>query len=213
MGLLSRDDVRTALAAAPHELPRSEDTRLAAVSAILRRGAHDLELLLIRRAERLHDPWSGHMALPGGRHEDRDRDLVATAIRETREEIGIDLEQSAELLGRLDDQIPGGSREFSQGLIVASFVWCLEEAPDLVPNGIEVDEIHWVPLSPLYTGERDMVYPFQWRDQTMQLPAYRIGDERAERVVWGLTHRILETLFQRLRGVTGERGSRPIDAG
>ncbi|HEU4700285.1 MAG TPA: NUDIX domain-containing protein, partial [Gemmatimonadales bacterium] len=50
-------------------------------------------MLLIRRAERAGDPWSGHMALPGGRHSRGDADLAATAMRETAEEVGVRLDR------------------------------------------------------------------------------------------------------------------------
>src|SRR3989442_10873051 len=64
-----------------------------------------LEALFIRRAQRADDPWSGQVALPGGRRDAGDADLFATAVRETREETGIDL-AGAERLGRLDDLYP-----------------------------------------------------------------------------------------------------------
>src|SRR6185436_21144367 len=79
----------------------------AAVAVILigSEATSTLELLLIQRSERAGDPWSGHMALPGGRRDARDIDLRATAMRETREEIGVEL-STARLLGRLDDLRP-----------------------------------------------------------------------------------------------------------
>ena len=73
------------------------------MAAILRPGDPEPEVLLIRRAEKVGDPWSGHMAFPGGRADPRDPDLRATAVRETREEVGLDLENDAELIGILDD--------------------------------------------------------------------------------------------------------------
>src|SRR3989442_8572178 len=76
----------------------------AAVALILLEGA-GLEALFIRRAERADDPWSGQIALPGGRRGPHDADLAATAIRETNEETGVDL-SSAERLGVLDDLYP-----------------------------------------------------------------------------------------------------------
>src|SRR5207244_5573124 len=74
----------------------------AAVALILLEGPQGLETLLIRRAERADDPWSGQVALPGGRRDPADGDLLVTAIRETRAETGVDL-SAADRLGVLDD--------------------------------------------------------------------------------------------------------------
>lgn len=51
----------------------------------------DPEVLFIKRAGRAGDRWSGHTALPGGKRDPQDADDVAAAIRETREEVGLDL--------------------------------------------------------------------------------------------------------------------------
>ncbi|MCA9639821.1 MAG: NUDIX domain-containing protein, partial [Myxococcales bacterium] len=72
--------------------------RFAAVAAVLRPTDADTEVLLIRRAEHEGDPWSGHMAFPGGRHDPTDPDLLTTARRETLEEVGLDLSRRARLL-------------------------------------------------------------------------------------------------------------------
>ena len=78
----------------------------AAVSVVVRANRH-LDLLLIKRARSERDPWSGHMALPGGRRDPEDRDLEATASRETLEETGLDLAGVGTPLGRLDLLTPG----------------------------------------------------------------------------------------------------------
>jgi 8-oxo-dGTP pyrophosphatase MutT (NUDIX family) len=168
-------------------------TRRAAVAAILRAGSDGPELLFIRRAEHPNDPWSGHMAFPGGREEPSDIDLLATAVRETREEIALDLERSADFIGRLDE-LPAVARGRRTGLTIAPYVFALTGQVQLAGN-YEVAEIVWAPLEPLFRGELATTFPYEIGGQRMELPAHDVGG----RMVWGLTHRMLEGLFQLLR--------------
>lgn len=192
--------LRDALRVPAAEIEGTAETRRAAVSAIVRPGRENgPEVMLIRRSERPSDPWSGHMAFPGGRHEKKDPDLRATAVRETREEVGLDLDVHGELVGRLDDQIPGSARGLETGLVVRPFVWVVREVPELVPSGVEVDEIHWAAISPMMRGEREAHFEYVWKGQPMRFPGLRVGEGDHTRVVWGLTHRMLTTLFARLR--------------
>jgi 8-oxo-dGTP pyrophosphatase MutT (NUDIX family) len=182
------------LRARPPERLEGERVRgRAAVAAILReRIAGAPEVLFIRRAEKPGDPWSGHMAFPGGKQEPSDPDLASTARRETFEEIGLRLEAHGELLGELDD-VPAYARGQITGMVVTPTVWLLRETPVLAPNH-EVDEIHWASLPVLLSGELDTTIDYPWQGQTLRLPGYRVG----ERIVWGLTHRMLSILFERL---------------
>ena len=102
-------------------------------------------ILLIRRADRPGDPWSGHMALPGGRREPDDPDLLATAIRETREEVGVELDRE-QLLGALDDVVP--RNPVLPPIAVRPFVFLLPARPVLVLNP-EVAATQWVSLDDL----------------------------------------------------------------
>jgi len=168
--------------------------RRAAVAAILR-DHEELgpEVLFIRRAEHPGDPWSGHMAFPGGREEPSDADLLQTAIRETREEVSLDLAANASLLGRLDD-LPAVARGLRTGLTITPFVFELTRDAPLHFNG-EVSEIVWAPLSQLFGGELATVFPHEIGGQRLELPAHDVQG----RIVWGLTHRMLESLFALLR--------------
>lgn len=95
--------VRRLAAHRPREVARALHARRAAVAAVLRFDRGRPEVLLMKRAEHPGDRWSGHVSFPGGREEDHDPDLLTTALRETHEELGLDLDASARLLGRLDD--------------------------------------------------------------------------------------------------------------
>lgn len=175
--------VRRALAtAASSDLFRPRRAAVALVLAPTPHAPERLSLLLMRRAEREGDPWSGHMAFPGGHAEAHDTDLLHTARRETLEEVGIDL-QSAELLGRLDDVSPMRSSE----LVVRPFVFWLDAVsePSLSP---EVAEVLWVSLDALVHDELRSTREVAVRDARLRVPAFVIE----ERVVWGMTYHVLE---------------------
>jgi 8-oxo-dGTP pyrophosphatase MutT (NUDIX family) len=185
------EEVRARLG--PHEAIEQDVTGRAAVAAILRARDRNLEILLIRRAERGTDPWSGHMAFPGGRHEPNDASLLETAMRETREELGLDLNEHAQMLGRLDDLRAIG-RAQRTGLIIAPFVFGMHRDAVLTPNA-EVDEVYWTPIDPMRQGERDATIDYPYQGTTLKFPGFQVAD----RVVWGLTYRMLQLLFERLQ--------------
>src|SRR5438045_5900174 len=104
-GVITLAAVRRALVGHQPQPAQAPGARPAAVSLVLVEGAEGAEILLIKRAERAGDPWSGQIAFPGGRRDLRDRDLVGTAMRETREETGVE-RAAAERLGVRDDVAP-----------------------------------------------------------------------------------------------------------
>lgn len=163
----------------------------AAVAVLLREGRDGAEILLIRRAERSGDPWSGHMAFPGGRHEKWDASLLCTAQRETREEIGLDLATTGTLLATLPDV-----HTHQTGLAVRPYVFSLCDWQQIALSD-EVVEVVWAPVAPWLRGEATgtFAYPAGGGESTMQLPCFLIE----KRVVWGLTYRMLELLFEALR--------------
>jgi len=159
--------------------------KLAAVAVIL---VPDPDaVLLIRRAEREGDRWSGHMAFPGGRWSPEDPDLLTTAQRETREEVGVDLSR-ARLLGRFDDSAPRS--QLLPPVIVRPFVFALESRQPLVPNH-EVAGAHWTPLGDLLGAGVYRPFQYQAGDTRMLLPGYHLE----QGLVWGMTERILTPLL------------------
>lgn len=179
------DNLRDALARrTPFTDVREPSVSEAAVLLALR-PADPMELLLIERAEKEGDPWSGHMALPGGRREPDDDDLLDTAIRETREETGIVVPRG-EVLGRLDELGPAASRHrFS--LIIAPFVALVPPDVELEPAPDEVETALWVPLTHLASDEAVDEVLIRLEGEEFRLPALNYDDY----VIWGLTHRIL----------------------
>lgn len=167
-------------------------TPRAAVAAVFRPGP---DLLFIRRAEREGDPWSGHMAFPGGRSAPVDRDVVHTATRETLEEVGLDLEAEGTLLGQLDElATPTRSRRRSP-LVVVPYVFSLARNPVLVPN-YEVAEVHWFPLDRLLAGEGRGTLVYHYEGAELELPCVRLDGT----TIWGITLRMVDELLERLAG-------------
>jgi 8-oxo-dGTP pyrophosphatase MutT (NUDIX family) len=139
------------------------------------------EILFIKRAERRGDPWSGQMALPGGRRDDDDATLRHTAQRETSEETGIVL-PDATLLGELDDLFP--NIKVLPSVVVRPFVFGLDERPTVAPNE-EVAAHLWVGLDTLRGAGRRVEVEVRGSSRTVD--AFVVGDH----VIWGMTHRIL----------------------
>lgn len=188
---LPRYDLATLVDLLRAEEISRHDTNVTAAVAILLRDGRDgeAEVFFIQRAEREGDLWSGHMAFPGGRRDATDADPVATAIRETAEEVGLDLARDATLLRRLDD-VPIMIRKPAVDIRVAPFVFAMRrDAPHALNH--EVADVLWTPIGPMARGALSSVYPFEWQGHAHELPCYKIGD----RVIWGLTYMMLDGLF------------------
>ena len=174
----------------PIKISDRRDTARAGVGAILRETHHTggISVLLIRRAERQGDPWSGHMAFPGGRMEKEDPNIFATTIREAREEIGIELDQDAACIGRLSD-LPAMTHDRRSPMAVTPFVFRLENEPEWRLNS-EVVEKMWVPLSFFENAENRKEMDWTSGGMTRVLPCYDYKNRR----IWGLTLSMLDEL-------------------
>ncbi|MGB8332220.1 MAG: CoA pyrophosphatase [Polyangiales bacterium] len=190
MTIVGMPDVRSVLEGrTPQEL--AEHEKWAAVAVLLREAAAGPEVLFIRRAEHPSDPWSGHMAFPGGRQATGDTTLLDTAIRETREEVGLDLSRQAENIGQLDD-LQAIARGKPQETVIRPFVFEVHGQSPIRLQAQEVAEALWAPLLPLYRGDVDTVRPYRWQGTQIDFPAYDVDG----RVVWGLTYQMLRSLFR-----------------
>lgn len=163
----------------------------AAVAMVLRECGDDAEVLIIHRATRAGDPWSGHMALPGGRRAPSDRDIIHTAARETLEEVGIDIETTGALIGRLDE-LHAVSRDRPLDMVISPTVWHLRQHVDVVPHPHEVADAMWVPLSYLSSPGARGSHRRTLDGVDSDFPAFIYTSH----TIWGLTHRILDGFFQ-----------------
>ena len=179
----------------PHEPVRADEgVREAAVALVLRGRGGAAEMLVIKRAQDERDHWSGHLALPGGRRDPSDADLCATALRETLEEVGLDVERGGEVLGRLGTVRP--MSPLAPRVAVTPFVAVApheyhagetgEALREPEPNG-EVAVAFWVPVSVLKEGGRSEMYRMVVGGAAREWPAY----PSPHGPIWGLTERIL----------------------
>lgn len=182
---------RLATRLTPTPVPPKAAGRCAAVACVLD-SEPGLRVLLMKRAERPGDPWSGHISLPGGGYNPDDRDLLATAIRETREELGIEL-TGARLLGNLSPLHPRTSGP--AGIEVTPFVFVATAAVERdVVCGPEALAAFWLPLELAASGALDSTYVYP--STTASFPAWSYEGH----VIWGLTYRILGDLLAIARG-------------
>jgi 8-oxo-dGTP pyrophosphatase MutT (NUDIX family) len=167
----------------------TDPVRRAAVALLLRLGtAEELELLLIKRATYASDPWSGHVALPGGRQEPADPTLLHTAIRETREEVGVDISGHGTMLGVLDELGPSTPR--LPPLTILPHVAAVERDLPLTLSR-EVADAFWVPLSRLRDPAASREVDLDLATGVMRVRSLSYK----EHIIWGLTERILRQFF------------------
>jgi 8-oxo-dGTP pyrophosphatase MutT (NUDIX family) len=166
--------------------------RRAAVALVLRGGTEGAELLVIKRSEAERDHWSGHLALPGGRMEPDDENLLTTALRETFEEVGLDLRAGGEVLARLGTVTP--QSPYVPRVSVTPFV--VAAPPEYDAGQGEVKELNlseevaaafWAPVEALKRGGRSGVFRMTFAGVEREWPAY----PSEHGMIWGITERIL----------------------
>ena len=190
MGTWMRD---LRLSQLPRAIPEIDSSRTAdsianrmeAAVAIIVRPRIKMDLLLIKRATNKKDPWSGHMALPGGRWEPGDSNLQKTVIRETLEETGVDLTHQCLKFGRLEDFRPQNPK--LPIARIAPFVFAVPPKTEAWVASQELESIHWVPIDLLTNPATRSSTRVLASGLSKQFPSYHVDGEH----VWGLTHRIL----------------------
>ncbi len=201
--MISVDAIRRALAEREPQVLSPEGARRAAVAMLLRERAGDgAQVLFIERARHDGDPWSGHMAFPGGRVDPADAGRRAAAERETLEEVGVSLDD-AELLGRLDDK--QGNPVTHPALVISAFVYHVPE-PGRIRTNYEVERAFWFPLHGLLDRARHVQYRARGE---LEFPGILVG-EPDRHVVWGLTYSFLESFFESLGSPLPDRWTREM---
>lgn len=191
---LKRETFRRALQGAGAPPPPRFFQTGAAVAVVLRFDEQDVgpEVLLMRRVEHKGDPWSGHVSLPGGRAEPQDSSVAATAVRETQEEVNLDLQRDAELVGHLPPTKPMITLKL-RPLHVSPVVY-FATAPLTPQAQDEAQRVFWLPLRQAHAGDLDGQYRYHLGPISKVFPCWRYKGE----VIWGLTLRVLRGLLARV---------------
>jgi 8-oxo-dGTP pyrophosphatase MutT (NUDIX family) len=182
------DETEARLALAKPTLDERPRQMSAAVALVLREAGSDLEALFIRRADHDEDPWSGHLAFPGGRLDPEDADARAAAERETIEELGVDLTDPSRVrcLGRLNDVLGP-----AESIRVSAFVYGISGDTILRPN-YEVREAFWTPLQHCTDPDRQSIREFTYLDEPRPLPTIRLIEDAHAPVLWGITYKFMD---------------------
>ncbi len=170
-----------------------------AVAMILQVQQGELHILMIKRAERQGDPWSGHMAFPGGRMDKADAHGYAVAVRETEEEVGLTLGPQEQCIGRLSD-LTARPHKGAFGMAVSPDGFRLEREVGFRPNH-EVAEVVWVPLEFLLDTDNREEMVWEYKGVKIPMPCYMYGDRR----IWGLSLMMLDELMDLIEGENPRR--------
>jgi len=170
-----------------------------AVAMILQELEGELHILMIKRADKKGDPWSGHMAFPGGRMEKSDAHGFAVAVRETEEEVGLRLGAEDHCIGRLSE-INASPLRRGFGMAVTPFVFRLQREVTFTPNH-EVAEVIWVPLGYLLNVDHREEMFWEFKGGKLPMPCYQFEG----RCIWGLSLMMLDELMDLIEGSNPSR--------
>lgn len=183
--------IRDALAPAEWSAPERTTLppRSQASVAVILRATPSPELLLVRRSLSEKDPWSGHMALPGGRREVEDETGLHTAIRETHEECGLILPTAAGL-GQLAPVSPQSLK--LPTLRVTPYVFGVEHGAQAHVASPEIDAVFWVSMDELRDPDNHRIVAIPLIGSVRDFPAYTVAGQ----TVWGMTYRVLTRFLE-----------------
>lgn len=182
-------------------LDRVPSDRAAAAPAVSR----DLDVLLLARADTLR-AHPGQIAFPGGRLESTDDGPVAAALREAREETGLD-PHGVEVLGALTP-LP---LAVSGHRVTPVLAWWARPSPVAVVDPGESSDVFRVPVAELLDPENRRSAVVRRDGREWRSPAFLVDSEGTERLVWGFTAIVLDGLFERLGWTEGWDRSRLLD--
>lgn len=188
------DEIEARLSAISPRIDTKPVKMCASVAVVLREVESDLEALFIRRAEHDADPWSGHLAFPGGRLDAEDKDARCAAERETIEELGVDLADAtrARCLGQLSDVLG-----HAESIRVSAYVYGISGVPSLRLNH-EIRDAFWTPLHHCTDPRRQSMREFHYLDRSMPLPTIRLLEDDDAPVLWGITYKFLDDLMSKI---------------
>jgi len=182
--------VKSALLENPEKkIQTTEELPRAAVCLILKPGSKELEVLMIKRKDISSDPWSGHMAFPGGHYAKTDKDLLSTVVREVFEETSIDL-RNCSMLGTLDE-VPPLNRKIS----VTPFVALAPKEIELKIGESEVAKYFWIPISFFLDTKNRTTYSSERSGKKFTVPAYLFSGQY---VIWGMSYRIIQDFLEKV---------------
>ncbi len=185
--------LRSGLAAPPSPMDPISGANLAAVALVV--AGPDLELLFIKRAQHPRDPWSGHVALPGGRRDPDDGHIEETARRETLEEVGLALD-STQLWGQLEAVQARARGVVSQMWVVPHVYRISDLPPPLQLDKSEVETARWIAIEELLRPDNQTEIEIATPAGKMRLPAWSVHDF----TIWGLTYFVVQRFLEPLLG-------------
>ncbi len=166
--------------------PAASDLVPAGVLAPLFFKGREAHLLFTQRTFTVKD-HRGQISFPGGVKDAGDPNLLATALRETQEEIGLEPE-AVEVLGALPPVAT------ITGYRITPFVGLIPHPYDFHPNPLEVKRLLLLPLAGFYQAEYWSSGDYRYQGQSIRVCYWRFNQE----VIWGATARILLDLLVHL---------------
>jgi 8-oxo-dGTP pyrophosphatase MutT (NUDIX family) len=187
-----KEKIRQALAARTRLIVHDGDLKESAVLVPIFIKDGRCHIVFTQRTNHL-EHHKGQISFPGGGRHTEDADLQVTALRESREEIGLK-EEDVEVLGALDDAVTVTSR-----YRITPFVGLIPYPYQFIPEASEVQEIFTLPLDDLMHKAKITIDQQVFNGQTIEVHTYETGG----RIIWGATAWILSRFLEIIRPING----------